>query len=516
MRRDPVGLAILAALMAWTLAPIAYLVYRSVAHDLTITGAESLFGIDQLQYLAWVRSQGEHGLAANGFDLRLGDHVFAHPMFTLSGLAWRAGLSLPATLFLWAPVAAGVLFAGFRAYVHRTVEGRWARPAALFLALFFVTPAYAVLSWPDWPGAADVSVFAGELAPTGALWGYLPAVIAMGLMPPFLLGVERLMRGAPDRTPARLVAGTAAVGLLVSWLHPWQGETLLLIVAVVVLWGREWRSLPRLAVPLAATVAPLLYYALLARADAAWDVARLQTHPERPSLLALAVVLAPFALALAARRPDVWSVRERILYVWPAAALAIYLLPIEQGYFLHALEAMSLPLGVLAVRGWQRLRWPAWAAAAALAVCSVPGLVYAAHREREAILSPGQVFLVTAGEARALSRLEAAPGDGGVLASPRIASVVPALTGRRVWAGHPTWTEDFPVRIGAAAELFHGDTDPRRAQRLVRGAGVRYVLADCTAPRDLRPLLGRLVVVRRRHGCATLYVLRVSAPPARF
>jgi hypothetical protein len=515
VRGDRPGLAILGALLAWTLAPVAYLAYRSLAHDLTITGAESLFGVDQLQYLSWVRSQGEHGLAANGFDLRLGDHVFAHPMFALSALAWRAGLSLPATLFLWAPVAAGVLFAGFRAYVNHAVEGERARVAALWLSLFFVTPAYALIGWPDWPGADDVAVFAGELAPTGALWGYLPAVIAMGLMPLFLLGVERLLDPVAPRSRARQVGWTSAAGLLVSWLHPWQGETLLLVVAAVVVWGRAWRHLPGLAVPLSATAAPLVYYAVLARADAAWDIARLQTHPERPSVVALVVTLAPFALALAARaRP--WDVRERILYAWPAAALVVYFLPLQQGYFLHALEAMSLPLAVLAVRGWQRLRWPAWAAVAALALCSVPGLVYSAHREREAILAPNQLFLLSPGEARALRHLEDAPGAGGVLASPRIAAAVPAQTGRRVWWGHPTWTEDFAARAAQVSELFDGRMDPERARRLVREAGARYVLADCTAARDLRPVLGGIVASRQRFGCATLYVLRVRARPARF
>lgn len=515
-RWHPLPAAILAALVGWALLPVAYLVHRSVRDGLTLTGAESVFGSDQLQYLAWARSLGAHGLAANGFDLTVGDHVFFHPMFALSGLAWRAGVALPATLLLWAPVAAVVLFAGFRAYVARTVQGGGAQAAALWLALFFQSPAYTLLGWPGWPGGHDVTVFAGELAPTGALWGYLPAVIAMGLMPVFLLAVERLLDERPGaRSRAWYAAVAATSGMLASWLHPWQGETLLLIVAMVVVWSRGWRRIPRIALPLGATAAPLLYYALLARVDTAWDVARLQTHVERPTLLALAAVLTPFAVGLAARRRG-WDVRERILYVWPVAALGVYLLPLEHGYFLHALEGMSLPLAVLAVRGWHRLGWPAWAGVAALAACSLPGLVYTAHRERQAILAPGQAFLVTGGEAEAMRWLESAPGAGGVLASPRLAAMVPGATGRRVWMGHPTWTPDFGERSARVAELFDGRMTAARARRLVRRTEAGFAFADCSARRDLRPLLGPLVAAQRTFGCATLYVLRVRARPARL
>ena len=51
--------------------------------------------------------------------------------------------------------------------------------------------------------------------------------------------------------------------------------------------------------------------------------------------------------------------------------------------------------------------------------------------------------------------------------------------------------------------------EPVAAQReLVRASGARFVLADCTTRRDLRPALGRMVTAVRHFGCATVYVLR--------
>ena len=45
-------------------------------------------------------------------------------------------------------------------------------------------------------------------------------------------------------------------------------------------------------------------------------------------------------------------------------------------YPVHALGGLSLPLAILAVRGWRRLRLPAVAGAAAVALITVPGTVY--------------------------------------------------------------------------------------------------------------------------------------------
>jgi hypothetical protein len=146
--------------------------------------------------------------------------------------------------------------------------------------------------------------------------------------------------------------------------------------------------------------------------------------------------------------------REAILWIWPLAALLVYFL--SPGYATHALEGMSLPLSVLAVRGWQRVRWPTWLGAAAIAICTLPGLVYNVQQFRDAVVSyPQGTLLLRRGETQALAYLARSPTPGGV-----------------------------------------------------RQVGARYVLADCDArfnPSWLRPL----VVAEWRFGCVAVYQLAV-------
>ncbi len=514
----PAALATLVALLAWGLAPVVYLVVESAASERSLSGADGPFAADQLQYFAWIRSAGEHVLATNGFDLRAGGHVYLHPMWLLSGLAWRAGAGIALSYLLWLPVAAGLLLAGFSAYVRRLVAPGRARVATLVLALFFVAPAHALFGWLGLPGASSVGLFAGELSPVLVLWGYLPIVIALGLMPLFLLGIERILepsRRTAGRSARWYLTWTAIAGALASWLHPWQGETLLVVVAGLLVWRRDWRSLPRLAVPLVATLAPLVYYLALAHWDSAWAIARTQTNAPRPSLLFLALDLAPLALfAVAAPRRPGADVQERMLWLWPPATAIVYAISFTQGYGLHSVEGLSLPLGILAVRGWQRLNLPAGLAATAVLAATLPGLIFAAESEHRTIRSDQQPFLLRSDEVRALAFLDRAPGDGGVLSSERLAAAVPAYTGRRTWQGHLTWTPDFPTRAAEVNDLFAGRLGSGAAQAFVRRVDAGFLLADCAERRDLAPVLGPVVRTVHRFGCASVYELAVPALPA--
>ena len=49
-----------------------------------------------------------------------------------------------------------------------------------------------------------------------------------------------------------LLFGLAA--LLAAWLHPWQGETLVLILGGLLIWGRGWRERATLGWPIAAAI----------------------------------------------------------------------------------------------------------------------------------------------------------------------------------------------------------------------------------------------------------------------
>jgi hypothetical protein len=510
-RMDRWELAILALLTVAAFVPLAVLLVRTAVEGLTWTGSDGRNPADQLQYLAWVRDSGEHGLASNRFGFLGGGHVFLHPMFFLSGVLWKLGVDPRLALVVWKPVALVVMFAGFLAYVRRLEERPWPRRAALLLGLFAFTPAAAVVRPFDIggeKGSGDIGHFGSELFAAGRLWGYLPAAIAIGLMPLFVLGAERVLdpaRRAPGRGRGWYLAWTGAAGLVAAWVHPWQGEILLAVLAGLVLWGRLDRRYLALAPAALATALPLGYYFLLGESDPAWELAREQSGDSAHYVTSVVVLglapLAAFAVvgAAAPARDD----QERMLRLWPLAALLVYLVSPSSAY--HAFNGLALPLAVLSVRGWVRLGLGRALAIGALVVFLVPAAIHGARVLRD---QPGDPpHLLEAGEADALEALDGSPRAGGVLAAYRLGAAAPALTDRNSWLGHPSWTPDWDGRNTVMIRLFNRQLTPSEVRFLVESTGAAYVVGDCSTGNDIGEDLGSLLTSSRRFGCATLYEL---------
>ena len=508
-------LGALVALVAWSVLPLAHLLLSAGEGDY-FTGADGPFAADQLQYMAWIREAGEGFLIGNQFDLAPSADVFLHPMFVLSGLVWKLGASIQLAYLLWKPIAVAILFLGFRAYVRRFLgpEGG-ARMAGLWLALFYFAALAVLLDWGGLGGESartQATGMAFESLTSGMLWGYLPTAIALGLMPVYLLGIERLLdpdRRRPGRGAAWYAGGIALTGGLVSWIHPWQGLILLGVTAGIVIVRQRWYDVRLLVAPLVGTVLPLTYYFALSLLDATWQAAEDQgaALAVTPSLWILVAGLAPLGLpALIGARGNGRDVGELGLRIWPLVALAGYF--VAPGYSLHMLTGVTLPLAILAVRGWWSLRPPALLGAAAVLVLTIPGMAYIADGVREALDSGQQPNLLRGSEREALRYLEDHPAPGGVLSTAYFGLATPALSGRAVWVGHPTWTPDSSMRIAAAEDLFSG-RDPAIADRLVRDSGARFVLASCRdAQAGLEFALGNLVYGARRFGCAAVFELR--------
>lgn len=231
--------AILVIVLAWAIAPFVLVWLDAAAHHRVFLGVAGYYPMDGLQYLAWVRDA-HVGLIRNLYG-SLGQAVFVHPMYSLTGLVQAATSVGPvAIMAFWKLAGALVLFAGCARLVARSIPGE--RPArrtiALILALFGgFTPLVALLPWLDpYTLGTDFTRAAGDLVPAMALWDYAPLAIAVGLMP---FVIERLERLASGRGGRRCVLGTAALGLLVAWLHPWQGITLIALAAGLVLWRAQ-------------------------------------------------------------------------------------------------------------------------------------------------------------------------------------------------------------------------------------------------------------------------------------
>jgi len=495
-------LAVAVALALWTLVPM----FTLLGHGGVFNGAYGSDVPDLMQYMSFIRDSGQHVLISNRFDVVGDPHLFLDPVFALSGLAWRLGASIQLALLLWIPISVLALLLGFAAYIRRLLgRDRTATAVALVLAFFYVAPAMALTQWLHGSSTlrfgtqvVGLELFAGSYA-----WGGGPA-IAIALMPCFLLAVERLL------DPARRAAGRSAgwyatwaglAGMLATWVHPWQGITLLAIVAALVLWGRFDRRYLALALPVVLTAAPLAYYVALSHTHSAWmTVSRPNDYAHFGLWLVLG--LAPVLLALPGLRGRDLDVQERMLRIWPFAAFGVYL-ALDRTWFYQALAGLSLPLAILTVRGWRTLRVPRWVAAAAVIAVTVPGTIWVVQ---ELVRTRAEHFFST-GEARALSFLDRSRRAGPVLAPAMpLGQAVPAFTGRQTYVGHYYWTPDYTGRSALADQLFDGRLSRAQAVALVRVSKAAFLVSDCRRGRaDLQPLLGGLIVRVWRFGCATVY-----------
>jgi hypothetical protein len=518
MRRlglDRIEALALAALAGLSLLVLAALLTKGRA----LTGADGLLASDQLQYFTWIRQAGEHWLIGNEYDMAPDQRVFLHPGFLLSGLVHElTGLNIGLSYLLWKPVAVALLFWGVLRYTRRLLPAGGPRYAGLVLGVFAVMPASAVVAWSGLGGKPRQYTFdfiAGELGSSMYLWGYLMTAIAVALMPLVLLAVEDWRTSGR----ARPLALAALGALLITWLQPWQGGTLVLVIAAAE--ALAWRhSGVRPAAPvlvvLGAACVPAMYYAVLEQTDASWELAgRVNAAGNQATWSwpwwAIALSLAPLALpaALAYRTPA-RSWQDIAVRAWPLAALLVYLAPVGTFPY-HAFQGMSIPLGVLAVQGVLSV-WPRPRAAVVigcLALMVVPGTIHRFEVAVNSIRAAGDPYFVFDGERAALDALEADPRPGGVLAPAYGGHMIPFETGREVYVGALSWTPDWEARVVETRALFEGDMTPAEAQALARRSGARFAFVDCRPRlRDLRPVLGPLIASTRRFGCASLYELR--------
>jgi hypothetical protein len=506
---DRVEAAALAALAGLAFAVLCGLLLRVQLRGDVVTGADGFLVADPMQYLDWARQAGEHGLIANRHDLADGPRAFLHPGLLLSGALYRLGAGPAVAYLAWKPVAVAVLFAGSLLFVRRVVPRTGDRWLALALALFFCSPVAALVAWTGIGDEGDklaVDFITGELWTGSYLWGYLFTAIAVGLLPLGLLAYER-----------RRVVLAAAAGLLCAWLQPWQGATFALVLVaaevVAVRRGRAAGTAARgLALPLAATAAPLVYYLLLSLSDPSWELAgRVNELPRWPwwvLVAGLAPLGVPAAFAYRLPAPDFASVALR---AWPLAAFVVYFQPAGTFPF-HALQGLTLPLSILAVialRAWLGERAvPLAAAVAVLLLLCVVGTAYRVSELADAVHLGRQPFFLTAGEREALRHLDREREPGGVLAPVYSGIVVPAYTGRETWIGAGSWTPRQPERTEEAEALFGGRLDAEQAEALVRRSGARFLYSDCHGRADVTDVVAGFTDPPLRFGCATVWRVR--------
>jgi hypothetical protein len=525
LRLDRFELVALAALFALSVAVLAGLLLRVWTQGGVITGSDGFLVVDQMQYLNWLRQAGDHVLVENLYDLDPGPRSFLHPGVLISGLLHRLGLGVTAAYMAWKPVAVVALFAAALLWTRRFLARRDDRRLALVLVLFATSPVAALVGWSGLGDEQDKFRFdflGNEMWTGNWLWGYLFTALSVAMLPLGLLAYERA-RSDPARSAAapRWLLAAAAAGLVCAWFQPWQGATfaLVLVAAELLARRREDRPLPRsvrdLAIPLAATAAPLVYYLVLSQTDAAWELAGTANNTDvqpRFPLWILVLGLAPLGIpALPAYRLPARDFGELALRAWPVAGLAVYFQPTGTFPF-HAFQGLGFPLAVLAVLA-VRARLgerplPLVPALAAAAVLIVPGTIYNGDQMRDAINKGFQAHFMKPGERDALRHLDELDEAGGVLGPAYLGTAVPAYTGRETWAGAGSWTPDFVERSAEANSLFDGQLDRPAAEALVRRSGARFLFSDCHDRADVTALLARVTEPPQRFGCATVWRVR--------
>jgi hypothetical protein len=490
------------------------------------TGADGYLVVDPLQYLNWLRQASEHGLVANLYDLRPGPRSFLHPGVLPAGLLHALGLGVAASYMAFKPLAIAALFAGALLCTRRFLARRDDRRLALVVALLACSPVAALVGWGHVGSQFtkfQFDLITGEPWTGSYLWGYLFTAIAVGVMPLGLLAYERGRPRPAGHEPGeatwRWIAWAAAAGLIASWLQPWQGATFagILIVTEALLWRARKRppGLVPLAVVLAATAAPLVYYAALSKLDDSWRLAGIANQAGvfgGRAWLAVAVGLSvlwvPAAFAYRRVPRDFGSIALR---AWPLVALAIYAAPLGTFPY-HALQGLTLPLAVLGVLAWrERLGvrpLPTLAAIAVAALLIVPGTAYRVDNMRDAIAKGRQPHFLEVGERDALRYLDRDPRPGGVLTPVYMGLLVPAYTGRETWVGAGSWTPDFATRQRETEDLFAGRLTSAQARSLVMRSGARFLLSDCHGRADVARVVAGFADPPRRFGCATVWRVR--------
>ena len=280
-----------------------------------------------------------------------------------------------------------------------------------------------------------------------------------------LLGLLRIAE-VPARRP---VAFASAALVALTAIHPQMIPVLGFIwlgyQGVLVIWGARpsMRSVAAQAVPFLATVPLLAYNAwILFRDPAIAEWARQWRH-QAPGPVSLALSLGLPLLAAIAGMVVVWRRRDHglaLLFVWPPLVLALLYLPNIANIQRRLLDALYVPIGILAAVGIRTLTSRLRRArarrieAVLVTVCCLSSAIVLAIALRFASGAFAEAYI--SGDAwHAMQWLSThhQPGDRA-LSSPGAGQLLPAWSGVPVYVGHYSETLDYFQKIRNVGEVL--------------------------------------------------------------
>jgi hypothetical protein len=505
---------LLAALLTVGFLPYSLSAIHAARSHQVFLGVSGVFPFDQDQYLAYAASA-PAGVIRNLYG-SIGARVFVDPVWSISGIVEGLTRISPAfVMAFWNLIGALTLFAGARHLTNRYISAAdpWRRTVAMLLSLFGgMTIAVSVGSASPAQAYAASGV---DLMPVQSVWGYAPIAIAIGLMPFALTGMERLAEG--DRS-SRTAGLTFALCLLVGWLHPWQGATLMLIGLGLMTWRwAERRSIccPGWQILLIASglLAGPAYFKLLPMINASWG--RFDRADQTGFTLSSRYILEALVPSLAFAGMGAWRVwgraRElRVLLIWPVAVLALVAMRPPEVF--HSFDGLALPLGVLCAFALPRYattrRGAAWRGICLLALAvQLISIALVTSTLINFTQGPWRAPLqeVRSGDVAAIRVAHAHARGRPILTTQELGVVLPLISGDATWVGDEFWTPDVQRRVFEADRFFLGHERVAQARRFVDATGARTVVEPCGWTHNLTPTLRPLGFRRVTVGCSTVY-----------
>jgi len=339
-----------------------------------------------------------------------------------------------------------------------------------------------------------------------------------------LLGLLRILE-APAWRP---VALTSLALIALTAIHPQMIPVLAVIWAayraLLFLWARRpsWQALAAEAAPFVATTPLLAYNAwILFRDPTIAEWARQWRH-QAPGPVSLAVSLGLPLLAAILGMRVVWRRRDQglaLMLVWPPLVLALLYLPNVANIQRRLLDALFVPIGILAAVGLRSLtarlrRAQARRLGAVLVtVCCLSSAIVLAIALRfasgafpEAYISDDawQAIQWLSAHHQATDRALSAPAAGQLL---------PAWAGVPVYVGHYSETLDYFQKIRTVGAILNPDEPDGAVQRFLAANGLTLVYwGPDEAATGFHPDDHAYLHAVYRHGAVAIYRVTGATP----
>lgn len=296
----------------------------------------------------------------------------------------------------------------------------------------------------------------------------------------FLLAVGNFRQGIVSQKGKYLLLG-AIFSFLNFFFHPYIVVSLAAILfgAFIYRWMKD-KSIEVLKALVLLGVAGGIYYLLLGRVLLANPSFAGQVSQIQPSPSPLHVILGwglLFPLIIITLLFKEQDKKITFLKIWFTSQYTTTYLPFSFQKLLF--RGLWVPTILLAIQGMRNLcckkNWNFQVLAGLLLVFTIFSTLYMTYK-RIIESSENRWIYLTQQEGAVIEYLKAhGPDEEGVLASYRIADIIPAQTAKRVYAGHTFQSPQFEERMTETYRFFAGEMNDSEAGEFLQRAGITWV-----------------------------------------